>query len=317
MTNAFQMADDLISGVVLDHPRVAAWRNKAGRAGTVLGAGCLVASAFTSQVLALGGPWIIGVTVVGLAAAWRRWGRGTHEAVLALYAAPAGSLIAGMGIFQLSHGLRWWEGLSVAAWSAAVWCTRPARTAQTLARTLTDTDEHGHEHSQTLADVVRTLADTRTHEHGHTRTHEHTNTDTPYTYADTPENKLCGYWDTYVSCEGGAAPGTHLEQAQVHGPRDFSAHIVAVPGTPVPSISTATLSALMDIPEDKINITVVPGRGAGRRQLTVGTQPEVSPAANPQLWWSTTVAPKAMPHSRIVGIRRGSVSLSKGEEGPS
>ena len=302
MTSAFQMADDLISGAVLDNPRVAAWRDRAGRAGTVLGAGCLIASAFTSQALALGGPWIIGASAVGLAAAWRRWGRGTHEAVLALYAAPAGSLIAGMGIFQLSHGLRWWEGVCVAAWSAAVWRVRPARTAQTLARTLSDTDEHGHEHSQTLSDVVRTYVRVRTDGHEHSQTHGH---------SDTPEGKLCGYWDTYVSGDSGAAPGTHLEQVQVHGPRDFSAHIVAVPGTPVPSISVAALSALMDIPEDKIHITGVPGRGAGRKQLIVGTQPEVSPAANPHMWWATTVAPKAMPNSRIVGIRRGSVSLSK------
>ena len=63
------------------------------------------------------------------------------------------------------------------------------------------------------------------------------------------------------------------------------------------------LSALMDVPEEKISITPVPGRGAGVMRLTIGTADAA--IADPKQLWAERIAPKAMPGAVITRIRVG------------
>ncbi|WP_133306024.1 hypothetical protein [Microbispora triticiradicis] len=62
------------------------------------------------------------------------------------------------------------------------------------------------------------------------------------------------------------------------------------------------LSALMDVPEDLIDIGPVPGRGAGVRRLTIGT-PDLH--SDPATVWAQRIAPLAMPGAVLTSVRIG------------
>ncbi|WP_068929326.1 hypothetical protein [Planobispora rosea] len=110
------------------------------------------------------------------------------------------------------------------------------------------------------------------------------------------------WWATKAAVDGGSAPGTLLEDIERTGPAAMRAIIrCAVAGQPVPDISIRRLSALMDVPEDLISITPVPGRGAGVRRLTIGRPEEGDPAA----MWARRIAPAAMPGAVLTGVRIG------------
>ncbi len=120
------------------------------------------------------------------------------------------------------------------------------------------------------------------------------------------EARLTSWWSAHVAVEGGPAPATHLERIAAVGPTEFAAWIVAdVPGTAVPQISIARLSALMDVPEELYAIGPVKGRGAGYRRLRVGDV-----ASGPEDFadlWAKTIAPVAMPGTTIVAVRTGTI----------
>jgi hypothetical protein len=111
------------------------------------------------------------------------------------------------------------------------------------------------------------------------------------------------WWAQHVAIDGGPAPATVLDDVERTGERSMRAVIrSAVPGRPVPDVSIRHLSALMDVPEDLISITAVPGRGAGVRRLTVGTPDAGTDLATV---WTQRIAPVAMPGAVLTGVRVG------------
>ncbi|MDT9686398.1 hypothetical protein RND61_30650 [Streptomyces sp. TRM76323] len=202
----------------------------------------------------------------------------THQARTAsvLYAAPGVSLMAVLVAERLVPGVHWGEALAVALWSAGTWWLRPARAARhMLVPPLPPVEK--------TADLV--VVDQTAYEH-----------------------PAAQWWAERAAVEGGAAPGTLLEDVERTGESAMRAVIrSAIPGEPVPDISVRRLSALMDVPEDLIAVGPVPGRGASVRLLTVGTADE---ALDARTVWATRIAPLAMPGATITDIQFGRMTAA-------
>ncbi|MEV8347147.1 hypothetical protein [Streptomyces niveus] len=140
----------------------------------------------------------------------------------------------------------------VAVWTGATWILRPGQ----LARDLVD-----EALAQELADAIAAAqADAA----------EETAVE-PVVHASAQAR----WWSEQVAVEGGVAPGTVLlEHSQVS--EGCLALIIGADqhGRPVPDIPVPGLSALLDLPEDLIEIGPVPGRGAGVRLLVLGRRPQ-------------------------------------------
>lgn len=161
------------------------------------------------------------------------------------------------------------ELLAIAVWAGGTWLVRPARVAR---RMVTPRPP-----AAPTAVVVPV-------EHGH---------------------PAANWWAERVAVKGGPATGTVLEGIELTGERSMTAIIRAeVGGTPVPDISIRHLSALLDLPEDQIAITPVPGRGAGVRRLSVG-KAATDADADPATVWAERIAPMAMPGAVLTGVRVG------------
>jgi len=112
------------------------------------------------------------------------------------------------------------------------------------------------------------------------------------------------WWAERVAAAGGPASGTVLEGIELTGERSMTAVIAAAEhGKPVPDISIRHLSALLDLPEDQITITPVPGRGAGVRRLRVGKA--TATQDDPATVWAERIAPMAMPGAVLTSVRVG------------
>lgn len=200
----------------------------------------------------------------------------THQARTAsvLYAVPGVSLAVVLVAERMVPGVHWGEALAVTVWSAGTWWLRPARSAR-------------HMLVPPLPPLEKT-ADLVVQEQA----------------ADT--HPAAQWWAERAAIEDGAAPGTLLEDIERTGENAMRAVIrSAIPGVPVPEISTRRLSALMDVPQDLITIGPVPGRGASVQLLTVGT---ANDALDAHSMWATRIAPLAMPGATITAINFGRMS---------
>ncbi|MER7126720.1 hypothetical protein [Micrococcus luteus] len=245
-------------------------RNGTGRVATVAGAALAAAGLLADQTTGLGLVAVATATAVGLVSL-RAWRPAGHQRATAsvLYLMPGTSLLALLIAERLVPGIHWGEALALAVWTAATWVLRPARVARRmlcpppLPAPVVDLDP------------VEEVA-------GH---------------------PAAQWWVANVAGEGGAAPGTLLEDVRRTGEAAMRAVIRSVtPGNPVPDISIKHLSALMDIPEDQIAIGPVPGRGAGVRLLKVGTPEETDDLAT---LWAKQIAPTAMPGTVLTEIQIG------------
>lgn len=261
-------------------------RDAAGRVGTVGGAAVLAASLVVPEAaaasvpaaaIAAGGGYLMSMSAAGeKAPGWMR----------AMYAAPAVTCVAEAVAFQFTPGVRLWELLAAAGWTALVWWVRPSQQARDWAT------EPGSEAAAVYEQLGNALA-----VQGQA-----------VELTGSLEERLASWWTAYAGSEGGPAPGTHLERIAAVGPTEFAAWIVAdVAGQPVPQISIPRLSALMDAPEELFKIDPVKGRGAGYRRLRVGAVAGGGPEDFAGLW-AQTIAPAAMPGTTIVAVRKGSLS---------
>ncbi|MFB7675273.1 hypothetical protein ACFC26_28065 [Kitasatospora purpeofusca] len=267
-------------------PKLDRARHLAGRAATAAGAAALTASIFTPAVLPIAAPVVLGTTVVCAAVSVRPWRRSTPGAISALYASPPAFLLGEMVAFRIVSGAHWGEGVAVAVWTGLTWWQRPSRLARELVR------------PSALVPAVPDYA--------------------PATAAaGTPAEQLTLDWARWAQTDKCPAAGTYLEHAVVEGRTAWRAQIVAVGGRPVPDIPIAAISAITNIPEELISITAVPGHGAGRRQLVVSDRTENAGGLeqmDPFTRWDRTIAPVAMPHSRLIAIRRGNTKTGEMEE---
>ncbi|MFI7278561.1 hypothetical protein [Streptomyces sp. NPDC049879] len=274
-----QEEDEMLPDMGRVRAGVRTTRDAAGRAGTAVGAAALVAAAATGDpALMLALPVTAAATLGGYAVSVPRDPR-PHWLLRGLYLTPGATLTVQLLAAQAAGG--WWQWATAAAWSGLVWTVRPARWARDLITPPAT--------APTGVETVHTLAG------GTAETGPGVDLTGPL------DARLASWWTTLVACDGGAAPGTHLEQITVAGPREWSAHIVARPGEPVGDIPVARLSALTDIPAGLIALGDVPGSGAGRRQIRVGTS---APADFAGLW-AQRIAPRAMPGTTVTAIRYG------------
>ncbi|MET8545536.1 hypothetical protein ABZW03_33610 [Kitasatospora sp. NPDC004799] len=256
---------------------VATARSHLGRAATLTGTAGLAAGAFTTDFY----PATVGGT--GAAILYGLLWSATlpkeapvRDTATALYLTPAVTMAGLLVVERLVPGVRWWELAADAVWSVAVWLIRPARIARVMA---------GREPSLTPEAVEQARQDAPTGLEQAVDRHP-----------------LAAWWSEHAAVENGVAPGTVLEHIEKTGPQSMTALIrSAHHGTPVPTISTTRLSALLDWDEEEITVAKVPGRGAGVRRLTVGRAPQ--DAADMYVHWAQHIAPKGMPGTTITGIR--------------
>ncbi|MFF4120126.1 hypothetical protein ACFY0P_42735 [Streptomyces sp. NPDC001714] len=245
---------------------IAVVRDRAGRVATLAGSAALTCGLFTGEFT---GPTTLATltaTGTGLvfATAFSLAHRFVKVTARALYVAPGTSLLATLAAERIIPGAHWGEALAVAAWTAGVWFLRPARLARTLL---------GREPAPVTA--------------------------VPAVVDAVDAHPLSQWWAQRVAVQGGIAPGTRLMAAEKTGPASLQAVIAAPEGHPVPPISLAHLSALMDVPEDLIAITAVAGRGAGLRRLTVGHAPS---AGDPQTAWAEHIAAQVLPGTQLLKV---------------
>lgn len=258
-------------------------RETAGRAAAVAGAAVL-AGGLGSDAYTLPGALAIATTAAaGLAANPKLLNapasmRGT---AIAVYTAPhAGCVMVLIGERLAPDGpvsLLLQAG-AAALWTWATWTLRPG-----LARELVDEAV-----AQDLADAKK--ADEAAVE--------------PAPAYASPQAR---WWAETVAVEGGVAPGTVLLEHRQVSEQCLALIIGAARrGQAVPAIPKPGLSALLDLPEDLIEIGPVPGRGAGVRLLVLGQRPpaeqetetETESTADEKTW--AEIAAAAMPGVELI-----------------
>ncbi|MFI7468670.1 hypothetical protein [Nonomuraea sp. NPDC049646] len=250
--------------------RVDAFRTSVGRVATLAGAAAATAGMFTGDVTGMSLVADAALTLTGLATL-RLWKPDGHQKATAsvLYLVPGVSLAALLVGERVIPGINPAEALALTVWTVGTWVTQPARLARRLL-------------SPPLPAPATALVPAAEVVDGH---------------------PAARWWAWHVAVEDGAAPGTALQDVERTGEASIRAIIRStIPGQPVPDISKRRLSALMDVPEDDIDIAPVPGRGAGVRLLKVGQPDE---ATDPAAVWAKRIAPLAMPGATLTSVRSG------------
>jgi hypothetical protein len=280
--------------------RIDTARSRAGQVATAAGTAAATAGLFTPEVfgesllataVATGAGFVmlptrrakVKKTVIvagddGEVTASTRWVP-SHQVKTAsvLYTAPGVSLMAVLVAERIVPGLHWGEALAVALWSAGTFWLRPSRAAR-------------HMLVPPLPPLPKPTGDLVVQEQ------------------TVGAHPAAQWWAEHAAIEGGAAPGTLLEDIERTGENAMKAVIrSSVRGEPVPDISVRRLSALMDVPQDLITIGPVPGRGASVQLLTVGT---ADSAMDAHTVWATRIAPLAMPGATITAINFGRMSTA-------
>jgi hypothetical protein len=238
---------------------------------TAAGGAALVAGLFTGDLTGATFLATVAATGGGLVTA----SFGEHNIVVratasTLYAAPGVSLLAVLAAERIAAGLNLWEVAAVALWTAGTWVLRPARLARRLLGQQA-TPAPVHEQPAPPPTVVEQVVEEK--------------------------HPLARWWAENVATD--IAPKTRLADPERTSPTSMRGVITStVQGEPVPPIDIDRLSARMDIQRDLINVTPVPGRGAGVQLLTVGTAPM---ALTPEQEWQE-IARAAMPGTEFLEV---------------
>lgn len=260
-------------------------RDRTGRLLTAAGALALGAGALTHDLYPAAMAAAGAATAFGAAWSLTLPQSRARDIATALYLAPALTHAAITTTMRLVPGTHWWEFAAAVLWTGTVWWVRPARLARilvgrepSLAPAAIKEDDQ-EQQQRAAADAARPIIPAGQH-------------------------PVLTWWQQHAATATGPATGTTLEDITQPAPGALRATIRATaPGTPVPTISTVALSALMDIPEDDIRIGPVPGRGAGVRRLTVGRTPAAADDLSLADMWAQQIAPKGMPGTVITAVR--------------
>jgi hypothetical protein len=257
--------------------RVDVARSLCGRVATVVGTAAAVAVWIHPALAWEAIPAVVAVTAAG--AGILRLSAPIHghqkAAATVLHTVPGVSLAVLLTAERAVAGVHWpakapMELLAIAVWAGGTWLVRPARVARRMVTP--------------RPPAAPTAPAPMPAAYGH---------------------PAARWWGEHVAAKGGPAVGTLLEGIELTGKQSMTAIIRAEQhGQPVPDISIRHLSALLDLPEDQIAITAVPGRGAGVRRLTVG-KTDTDPDADPATVWAQRIAPMAMPDAVLTGVRVG------------
>ncbi|MGX1784075.1 hypothetical protein ACWIGF_23355 [Streptomyces diastaticus] len=274
---------------MLARVRAVASRATAGRAATVAGAAVLTVGLGADAVTVPGVLATVTTAGIGLATNIKilKAPRSARDTAIGVYLAPH----TGACVLLVAERLAPDTGTSLlvqtggaALWTAATWYLRPGR----LARQLVD-EAVAQELAALDAAAEAVLEETE---------------EPPAPVYDTPQAQ---WWAENIATEDGIAPGTVLlEHRQVT--EECLALVIgsATRGKAVPlgKDFTSDLSAFLDLPEDRIEVGPVPGRGAGVRLLVLGVrpqpaEPEQAATDDDQAVWAA-IAATAMPGVELI-----------------
>lgn len=256
----------------------------AGRAATLVGACAAAGGLFTSNLI---GYSLIADAVCTLGGLWtlRLWRPDGQQKTVAtaLYLTPGLSLAGLLLGEHVLPGISPVEGAGLLLWIVGTWVARPAEAARRMLwPTLTRAAAAPSAELATVEVEAGAVS----------------------------QDPAAQWWAAKAAISNGVAPDTTLDDIQWTGEKAMRAIIRStIAGKPVPNISVRDLSALTDIPEDEISIAPVAGRGAGVRLLTMG-KPDQGKDDLTKVW-AERIAPKAMPGTRLVGVRVGKPAVAK------
>ncbi|MFI8944785.1 hypothetical protein [Streptomyces syringium] len=256
-------------------------RAEAGRIATAAGTTVLTGGLAIDSLTGPGA--LAAVTTAGLGLATNikilRAPASVRATAIAVYAAPhagCAAILVGECLAPAGPTSVLVQAGIVALWTGATWFVRPGFLARQIA------DEAA---AQEIAQAAEEEAEAA---------------DVVVPAQDAYASPQARWWAERIATEGGIAPHTVLLEHQQVSPHCVAAVIgSARRGVPVPEISTARLSALLDVPEDLIEIGPVPGRGTGVRLLVIGERPQPAETAEPkakgdEAMWAE-IAATAMP----------------------
>ncbi|MFI1177856.1 hypothetical protein [Streptomyces melanogenes] len=185
--------------------------------------------------------------------------------VCTIYLAPHTVLISTLVtelVWDATEGRLVQGGVAV-LWTAGVWWLRPGQLAKRVAKwpepvAETDGAEGGQEGPGAEAEVAVPVP-------------------------DDPEGR---WWALNAAKKDGVAEGTRVIGVRaIEGGRRVAVALAAIEkGEPVPDIKLRHLSALMNVPEELLEVQAIPGHGAGFAMLLIGPKPEAGPRADEDVW---------------------------------
>jgi len=155
------------------------------------------------------------------------------------------------------------QGGVAVLWTAGVWWLRPGKLAKRVAKwpepaTETDDTEADQDGTGTEAEVAIAI----------------------------PDDPAGRWWALNAAKKDGVAEGTRVIGVQAIEDRRRVAIALASSekGEPVPDIKIKRLSALMNVPEELLEMQAIPGHGAGVAMLLIGPKPEAGPTPDEDVW---------------------------------
>ncbi|GGZ96875.1 hypothetical protein GCM10010371_66000 [Streptomyces subrutilus] len=258
-------------------------RATTGRAASVAGAVVLTGGLGADSLTLPGTLAIAATAAVGVAANVKLWRapENVRATAIAVYVAPhagCAALLVGERLAPDTPLSLLVQAAAAALWTGAAWWLRPG----IVARDLVDA---------ALAEGLLGAAEAETGDEDQAPALP--------VYASAQAR----WWGETAAVEGGIAPGTVLlDHQQVTD--DCLALVIgaAEHGRAVGKIPVDGLSALLDLPEELIEIGPVPGRGAGVRLVVLGRRPQPAEetADDAQVW--AQIAATAMPGVELIDV---------------
>lgn len=254
-----------------------------GRLATLAGAGAMTAGLFTDAGTV---PAIIASIAVGLGGAFLsprlqlahpRKKPITFTIYLTSHTALVANLVTEL-VWDATAG-RLVEGGVAVLWTAGVWWLRPGQLAKRVARwpePVVETDDAEGDADGTGAEVE--------------------------VAAEVPDDSAGRWWALNAAKEDGVAEGTRVIAVRaIEDGRRVAVALAAIEkGEPVPDIKLKRLSALMNVPEELIEVQSIPGHGAGVAMLLIGPKPEAEVVVDEDVW--AEIARSALPGVQVVEI---------------
>ncbi|MDW8805518.1 hypothetical protein P1P68_12195 [Streptomyces scabiei] len=156
------------------------------------------------------------------------------------------------------------QGGVAVLWTAGVWWLRPGQLAKRVAKwpePVVETDDTEGDQDGTGAELDEAAV-------------------------ELPDDPAGRWWALNAAKKDGVAEGTRVIAVRaIEDRRRVAVALTAIDkGEPVPDIKIKRLSALMNVPEQLLEIQDIPGHGAGFAMLLIGPKPEAAPAADEDVW---------------------------------
>ncbi|MGV9342869.1 hypothetical protein [Streptomyces sp. NPDC003688] len=210
--------------------------------------------------------------------------------VYTIYLAPHTVLLSNL-ITELvwdETGGRLVQGGVAVLWTAGVWWLRPARLAKRVAK---------------WSEPVVESDDTEAAQDGAAADAE---TEVAVVIPDDPAGR---WWALNAAKKDGVAAGTRvIAVREIEDRRRVAVALAALEeGEPVPDIKIRRLSALMNVPEDLLEVQAIPGHGAGVAMLLIGPKPEKGPTPEADDVW-LEISRSALPGVTLTEINEYDMS---------